>query len=198
MSDYATLQADVVGTVKDSQVDLAQARDFIRLAEYKLQRDLVAGASIPRHMLARLETTTDSASAITLPSDHHETRSVSVASYFARYSDPAQVESNAEGFADAKVVLDYYQRLPALTDINTANWLLDVGYDTYLWAACLQYVPWGQESEVLQLWSSFYSDALGTVKSTYAPQPRGSLRAGKGPKYNAHYTIIGNQMLFGR
>ena len=196
MSDYATLQADIIEYLKDTQVDAAKARDFIRLAEAKLQRDLLVGGSVPHHMLARLETVTDANSLLTLPNDYAKTRNVTVGGDAARYVAPSFVPSQAPGRADAEVVLDYYQDLPPLTDIAPTNWLLKAGYDCYLWAVCLNYVAWGHEVEVLQMYNGYYQDALNTVRQVHEPQPRGYFGAAKAQKRQAMYTVIGLTMRF--
>ena len=198
MATYTELQTDVIDTIKDSQVDATRAQAFIKIAERKLERDLLSGGSAPRQMMARLDTTTDANSLITLPLDFHKVRAVKISGMGARYAAPSLVESQASGFASADVVLDYYQKIPALSGVITTNWLLEAGYDLYLWGACLQYVPWGHEEDVLGLWSTFYQDALRTVKDVHGPQPRGALRSSKDAQAGALYTLVGPSMLFGQ
>lgn len=193
---YIDLQNDMVEVIRDSQVDTTKTQDFIRRAEFKIQRDLIAGGNVPRQMLARLDTTTDSSSALTLPTDFHKAWSVKVNGIGARYASPSLVDSNASGYGDADVVLDYYQTLPVLSDMNTSNWLLEDGFDVYLWGSCLQYVPWGQEDDVMALWLQWYQDAMASLKATHGPEPRGAFFGSKAQQYGAQYTIIGETMRF--
>ena len=203
MSTYAQLQTDIVDTLKDSQVDAVKARDFIRRAEYKLQRDLLEqryGGSVPHQMLVSLAAQTDNDSSYTLPSSFLTQREVYVSGTRARYVAPGTQWHLTAGStldtAEADFILHYYRKLEALSDVNTSNWLLDVGYDCYLWSACLQYVPWGHEVEVLPLWRDMYVDALTTIKNNLGAQPRGGFTASKAKAYGTNYTISDGRLWF--
>lgn len=201
MSTYAELQASFLDFVKDTVLGTTDAKKFIALAEPKLERDLMdvsKGSGVPRQMLARITDTTDSANKITLPTDYLSARAVRIGTQRARYASPELVNPEDSGFASSDVVLDYYQRIPVLSDANTSNWLLDVGYDAYLWAACIQYAAWGQEMDVVAIWAGYYSDALNTVKIANKPQPRGNFYRHTSKFYSSFYTIIGPDMVFGR
>lgn len=201
MSTYADLQASFLDFVKDTALDSADAQKFIAIAEPKLERDLLdvsKGGGVPRQMLARIADTTDAANKITLPTDYLSARSVRIGTQRARYASPELVNPEDSGYASADVVLDYYQRIPVLSPTNVSNWLLDVGYDAYLWAACIQYAAWGQEMDTVRIWSGYYADALNTVKNAYKPQPRGNLYRHPSKFYQSFYTIIGADMVFGR
>lgn len=200
MSDYATLQSRLVDLLQDTQVDTVKAKEFIGLCEYKLDRDLIDsanGGQIPRQKMARVTGQADSGGTFVLPSDYHDARSVKVKGNQARYASPELVTGDDSGFADADITLDYYQRIPVLSDTNTSNWVLDIGFDAYLYGAALQWIAWGQDQENMVLWTTFYRDAMRTVKSTHSARPSGGNRRQNGRYYTSFYTIIGDTMYFG-
>ena len=200
MTLYTDLQADIVETLSDTEVDEARARYFIERAEPKLQRDLLSvlyGGSVPRQMLARVEGTTATDATFPLPDDFQQARFVRVGQGAMRYAAPSQVPSGVEGRGEQTIVLDYYQKLPVLVqNLNESNWLLVDGYDAYLWAACVQYALWGQEPEVQSVYNVAYQDALRSVKEVHGRKQRGALRADRDVQYTGRYTIIGETMRF--
>ena len=199
MTTYAQLITDALDVIKDSGVDDSKVKDFIRRAESKLERDVLSdvyGGGVPRQMLARATGTTETDSTYTLPTDYLKPRSVAVGGVKAKQAPPSLVASQASGYAEADVTLDYYQKLPVLSDIAQTNWLIVDGFDVYLWATCLQYVPWGHEDEVFRLWNGFYADALRSLKSAHSPRPRGGFKVSKNDVYGATYAVIGEQLLF--
>ena len=200
MSDYNALIASVLDVLGDSTLTNADAQKFIGLAEPKLERDLLSqqyGSGAPHQMLSRVTDTTDANNAITLPPDYQSSRSVLINNKRARYASSELVKPGDNGLASGEVILDYYQRLPILSAQNLTNWLLDVGYDAYMWGAALQYAAWGQEQDTVTVWESYYSDAVRTIRNAYRPQPRGGLYRHPSKQYGAFYTIIGSQMIFG-
>ena len=203
---YADLQSDLVELLSDNEVDTTKARDFIAQAEPLIDRDLLdssKGGRVPRQKMTRLVTQTLSDGTFDLPSDYHKARSVSVSSYKCRYASPEMIPTQEsgepqEGFADATLVLDYYQQIPVLSDTNTTNWLLDLAPNVYLYASAMRYSVWRQNTEnLLGLYRSEYLDAVKTLKDTHSAQPRGGLRRQNGRNYNAFYTVIGEKMYFG-
>lgn len=199
MTTYTQLINDSLDIIKDTGVDTDKVKDFIRRAEFKLQRDILGeayGAGVPRQMLARVTGTTETDSTYNLPSDYLQIRSVQVGSNQAKQAPPSLVGSQASGYAEADVVLDYYQAIPVLTDIAPTNWLVVDGYDAYLWATCLQYVPWGHEGEVFPLWNGWYMDALRSLKATHRARPRGGFNVRKNNRYGAYYAVIGETLVF--
>ena len=200
MSDYVTLQTELTDLIKDTEVSATMIRSFISRGENKIQADLMSpkfGGGIPRDMVIRLETTTASDGTYTLPTDYKRAYSVRVASYIARFASAAKVPPHQEGFAEQALVLDYYQRLPPLSDTNTTNWLLARQYNAYLYGCALHYVARGQDAELLPLWSEFYNDAMRELKGTDKRAPRGSNRSSRAT-YGAYFTVIGDTMYFAR
>ena len=200
--DYNGLVNRVVDIIHETNVTSTEAEQFIADSQPKIQRDILStiyGGSVPRQMLARLDTTTNGSSKITLPSDYFETRDVTVGASVARYAPPEKVESNADGFSDTPVVLDYYQNIPELSSSNTTNWLIEVSQDVYIWGACVQYAPWSNEMQSnMARFNPFYEDAIRKTKSSHGAQPRGALLRQNGRQWGAFYTVIGSDMLFDR
>ena len=200
MSDYATLQTDLKDLINDSEVSDEMARKFIARGENKIQADLLStkfGGGVPRDMVIRLEDTTDANGQYSLPTDYKRAYAVRVMDYIARFAPSSKVPPNQGGFASQALVLDYWQRLPALTDMNTTNWLLTRQYNAYLYGSALHYVARGKDIELLPLWSEFYNDAMRELKETDRRAPKGPTRTANAV-YGVYYTVIGNTMHFAR
>jgi hypothetical protein len=60
--------------------------------------------------------------------------------YYTRRGNQLVLASDISDATD--VSLFYYARIPALTDSNTTNWLLDVAPDLYLYATLIEAVPY--------------------------------------------------------
>jgi hypothetical protein len=202
MGDYSDLQTSVLDTLKEpSSLTAADARKFIGLAEFALERHMLSnqyGASVPFQMLAVSTGQTDSENKYPLPSDYINARAVKINDQRARYASVELVAPSQDGYSEADVTLNYYQRIPILSDLNTSNWLLDVGYDAYMWGAALQYNVWGQEDEGGKIWADYYGDAMRTIKKAYKQQPRGGLYRHSNRYYSSFYTVYGDSLLFGR
>lgn len=56
--------------------------------------------------------------------------------------------------------LTYLQTIPALSDSNTTNWLLQFAPDAYLYGAAQHAAPYLQEDERLMTWGSLYRTAV--------------------------------------
>lgn len=54
----------------------------------------------------------------------------------------------------------FYQKLPALSDSNSTNWLLSSYPDIYLYAALLESAPYLREDARLLMWKAALDDAL--------------------------------------
>lgn len=93
-------------------------------------------------------TGTTTSSALTLPADFLELRQVKTGTYTLHYVTPdhladyggaatvytligGQIRTNANCTID----YTYYQKIPALSDAITSNWLLESHQDAYLWGA---------------------------------------------------------------
>jgi hypothetical protein len=59
----------------------------------------------------------------------------------------------------------YYQKLPALSDTNTSNWLLEEAADVYLYGALMHSAPYLQEDERGRTWGALYASAVERLNS---------------------------------
>lgn len=59
-----------------------------------------------------------------------------------------------------RVSLRYVQKVPALSDANTSNWLLADSPDVYLYGALIHTAPYLVEDNRLQIWAQLYSAAV--------------------------------------
>lgn len=201
MSTYSELQTSVLDILKDPGLTESDARTFIDLAEFKLERDIMGsnyGASVPFQMLGVSSGQTDADNKYPLPDDYINARSVKINGNRARYASSEMVNPSQDGYSEADVTLTYYQRIPKLSTTNVSNWVLDVGYEAYMWGSALQYNAWGQEDEAGRIWADYYGDAMRTIKKAYKQQPRGGLYRRSNRYYSSFYTVYGDSLLFGR
>lgn len=52
----------------------------------------------------------------------------------------------------ADILLDYYQKIPALADNTSGNWLLSRAPGVYLWGTCLQLAPFIDDDARIGTW----------------------------------------------
>lgn len=57
------------------------------------------------------------------------------------------------------ILLDYYQRIPALSEDNTTNWLLDIYPDLYLWGSLCMAEAFLRDDDRLSVWKSAWDEA---------------------------------------
>lgn len=60
----------------------------------------------------------------------------------------------------------YYQKVPALTDSNTTNWLLDDYPDIYLYGALCEAKPYLEDNENTAIWNSLFEQRFSEIEST--------------------------------
>lgn len=73
----------------------------------------------------------------------------------------------------------YYEKIPALSDSNTTNWLLTAAPDAYLYGALLHSAPYLQDDSRIQVWGTLYIEAVKSlnVQSENARYGSAGLRA---------------------
>jgi hypothetical protein len=57
----------------------------------------------------------------------------------------------------------YYKTIPALTDVNTTNWLLTAYPHVYLYASLIQAAPFLGNADRLGMWSQMLDLALNAI-----------------------------------
>ncbi len=63
------------------------------------------------------------------------------------------------------IELMYYQKIPALSDSQTTNWLLDFAPDAYLYGTLVQASPYLGEDERVPVWNSLYNAAVTSLNT---------------------------------
>lgn len=61
--------------------------------------------------------------------------------------------------------LYYIARIPALSDSNTTNWLLDSYRDAYLYGALIHSAPYLKEDARIQTWAALYQSAVDAINT---------------------------------
>ena len=60
--------------------------------------------------------------------------------------------------------LTYYSKIPALSDANTSNWLLDVAPDIYLYGALMEAAPYLDDQEKLATWGGLLEQSIEALR----------------------------------
>lgn len=61
--------------------------------------------------------------------------------------------------------LYYIARIPALSDSNTTNWLLDAYKDAYLYGSLIHSAPYLKEDARIQTWAALYQSAVDAINT---------------------------------
>lgn len=180
LDTYSALQTAIAGFLNRDDLT-ATIPDFITLAEAQLNRDV-------RHWRMETRATTDlDGRYVALPSDWVETiRLTASANYRALtlYSadqlerlrpnastGAPQAYTHTAGSLELFPTPDsayegellYYAKIPALSDSNTTNWLLDDSPDAYLYGSLLQSAPYLQDDARMVTWATLYSAAVARL-----------------------------------
>jgi hypothetical protein len=81
---------------------------------------------------------------------------------------------------DTDFELLYYAKIPALSDSNTTNWLLEEAPDLYLYAALGHTAPYLQEDARLAVWAQMYAAAVQNLNN----ESQASSMSGSGIRLN--------------
>ena len=198
LEDYTALVDAVVDLIRDKQVDAAQARLFIRQAHDEIQHELLTQkrGEPPYQMLVRATTTTTDNGTVSLPPNFIKARDVRINDVPSRYVSPESIPENSSGLGLAPVLMDYYERMPVLSEANPTNWLLAISPSTYLYRCGLVYVPWAQREEKYSLWARSYNEAITALMEANTSRPRGGFASFKARPYWTGYSIIGSALVF--
>lgn len=183
IATYSDLQASVANWLNRSDL-AANVPDFIALAEDMLNGDLKTRSMEAKVTLSSIAGT----KTVALPSDMLEMRRLQV---LGTYNQPLSYRSPDElsiDYADNRVgqpivftvvgsnvelapipdavyslELTYQQRIPALSDINTTNWLLTAWPSAYLYGALIAAEPFLKNDERLPIWQAMYQQAVESI-----------------------------------
>lgn len=63
------------------------------------------------------------------------------------------------------VELYYLSRIPALSDSNTSNWLLEQYADAYLYGSLVHSAPYLKDDARIQVWAALYQNAVDAINT---------------------------------
>lgn len=66
--------------------------------------------------------------------------------------------------AGSQVELTYYAKIPALTETNTTNWLINEWPDLYFYGALIHSAPYLKDDPRIEVWSAITDRLLGEVE----------------------------------
>lgn len=84
-------------------------------------------------------------------------------SYYAITAGEIEVYPVPDGTYTAE--LYYYAAIPALSDSNTTNWLLDAYKDAYLYGSLVHSAPYLKEDGRVQTWAALYQSAVDAINA---------------------------------
>jgi hypothetical protein len=201
LDTYANLQTAIVTWAMrtDDTEFVAAVPDFITLAEARMNRTL---------RISDMETTatlTPTANVCTLPADYLELRSATaitsprVPMFQVTRDDLTEAETGSTA-GDPRfytlrgsslrlvpngthnVLVEYYKKVPALTNSNTTNFVLTKAPELYLFGSLLESAPFMMDDPRLGVWGQMYERAVAALvaadkqarfgaRSTIAPPP---------------------------
>lgn len=84
-------------------------------------------------------------------------------SYYAITAGEIEVFPVPDGTYDLE--LYYISRIPALSDSNTSNWLLEQYQDAYLYGALVHSAPYLRDDARTQMWAALYQSAIDAINA---------------------------------
>lgn len=183
LTSYAALKTSI-GDFLNRDDLTAVIPDFISLAEAQINRDIRhyqmenrATAQLDSQYLAR---PTDWVETIRMHITGGGTRALDLLSGAAMADKRAGADDTAgepkfyrhaerafEVFptpdSTYNVEILYYQKIPALSDTNSSNWLLSEAPDIYLYGSLLHSAPYLAEDARLAVWAQLYAAAKDNV-----------------------------------
>jgi len=183
ISTYAELQSSITDFLNRDDLD-AKAPEFISLAESNLSRD-VRHWRQEKRSTAELDTQysaipADFLEAIRFYITSGESRPLELISQFqlldrkyqrantsgepAYYAITAgEIEIFPAPAGTYTAELYYISELPALSDSNTSNWLLEHYPDAYLYGSLIHSAPYLKDDARLQIWAALYQSAIDAI-----------------------------------
>ena len=183
ITTYAELQSAITDFL--NRDDLAAiAPTFILMAEANLGRDLrhwrqekrstaeidTQYSAIPADFLEAVRfyiTSGDTrpleliSQAEMLDRKYHNLNTSGQPAYYAITAGEIEVYPVPDGTYTAE--LYYMANLPALSDSNTSNWLLQYYPDAYLYGSLIHSAPYLKDDSRLQIWAALYQSAIDAI-----------------------------------
>ena len=85
-------------------------------------------------------------------------------SYYALTGGEIEVYPVPDGTYTSE--LYYYARVPALSDSETTNWLLEYFPDVYLYGALMHSAPYLKDDARIQVWAALYQQAIDAINAS--------------------------------
>lgn len=188
LATYSDLKT-AIGDWLDRDDLATRSVDFIRLAEVRLNRLLEDPD------MEQISTATADSETTALPSDFGSMISLSdgvgrplmamgsveFAGFDRTISGEPRyytIEDGSISFAPsnstAAIRMVYRRTIPALSDSNTTNWLLDRAPDVYLYGSLVQASAFLAEDDRLSLWKSAFDEAIAELRSDGAKRKWGA------------------------
>lgn len=83
--------------------------------------------------------------------------------HYSHIGDQLEVYPTPDGTYTSELL--YYEKIPALSDSNTTNWLLQDAPDAYLYGSLLQSAPYLREDTRSQVWTPLYAGAVASLNN---------------------------------
>lgn len=199
LGNYSELKASIASWL--NREDLTdRIPEFVTMAEARFNREIRVNSMLQR------EITTATNAYVTLPEDwlQHSSLVITAPSDYGvalDYITPEEFNDRRKqvlpGIPVAYTIINnnilllpappstvsleitYYKKIPALSNSNTSNWLLERSPDLYLYGSLLNAEPFLMNDERVPLWMAAVSQAIEAMRmeSERASRPSGSLSA---------------------
>lgn len=185
-SDLTTAVTEYLARDQDATL-IARIPTFIQLAEAKFNREIYVRQMEVRSTTT-VDMNSSEPAFITLPDDFQSMRRVRLSSvtgkplldfrstiqldeyrlnsgdvagqplYFTIFGTEMELAPTPDAAYTIEMI--YRANIPALTSTNTANWLLTLAPDLYLYGTLLETAPYLKEDERIQTWATGFKIAL--------------------------------------
>lgn len=182
LSTYSELKTSIAGWLNREDADtIAKIPDFIALAEAKIARDVrhwrqekrvttsvnEQYENLPNDWLEMIQIQLTAGgrlqviSAAELQERKEASSIVQKPKYYRLTSD--QIEFYPTPDSSYEVAMQYYARVPALSDVETFNWILTDYPDIYLYGSLVHAAPYLIDDQRLNVWASLYQSAVDAL-----------------------------------
>ena len=185
ITTYAELQSTITDFLNRDDLAVV-APTFILMAEANLSRDIrhwrqekrstaeidTQYSAIPADFLEAVRfyiTSGDTrpleliSQAEMLDRKYHNLNTSGQPAYYAITAGEIEVYPVPDGTYTAE--LYYMANLPALSDSNTSNWLLEYYPDAYLYGSLIHSAPYLKDDARLQVWAALYQSAIDGINA---------------------------------
>jgi len=171
------LNRDDLASVTSSFISLAEADMQRRLRHWRMEKRSTAEldtqySAIPADFveIIRFYVTSGDTKPLELISQaqllDRKAKSLNTSGAPAYYALTAgEIEVYPAPDATYDVELYYLARIPALSDSNTSNWLLDHYADAYLYGSLVHSAPYLKDDARIQVWAALYQSAIDAINT---------------------------------